>query len=64
MTQGGGEWLVGSMNRVIADMNDAGDAALRMVNFGRNAMAALLRQRTEGTVPRTTVPRASGAHRE
>jgi len=56
-----GEWLAGSMNLLIADMNDGRDAALRMVNFGQNAMAAVRYQRTEAKVPSTTAPHTAGA---
>jgi hypothetical protein len=51
-----GEWLTGSMNRIVADMNDARDEALRLADFGQNSMAALMQQSAEAASMRTTTP--------
>jgi hypothetical protein len=39
-----GDWLTSSVNRIKADLNDAGDEALRLVEMARKSAAALRQQ--------------------
>jgi hypothetical protein len=44
-----GDWVTGSMNRLMAEMNDAREEALRLAECGQRSVAALMQQGTQGT---------------
>jgi hypothetical protein len=41
------EWLTSSMNRILADMDDVREEALRLAAKGRNSMTAIIGQGTK-----------------
>jgi hypothetical protein len=41
------DWMGGSLNRVLADMSDARDHGVRMVEFGQKTMQTMLSAQTE-----------------
>jgi hypothetical protein len=46
-----GDWLMGSMNRLVAEMNDAREEALRLAEFGQRSVAALMQQGAQAAAP-------------
>jgi hypothetical protein len=46
-----GEWLTGNVNRIIADLDDARDEALRMGEIGQKSAAALWQQGAREKAP-------------
>jgi hypothetical protein len=51
-----GDWLTGSMDRLVADISDAREEGLRLADFGQKSLAALMAQGARATAIASPTP--------